>query len=114
MHSWVATLRIAEHGDYIYQGPRFTTIAPSSGEQFRDEILIPWLEAYVGSTCVIDFAQTEVFAPGFMGECFGGAVRRGFTQLCDMDFVNIPGEETKRVQQYMKEARKFYKKISSS
>ena len=46
--------------DYKYQGPRYIKLGPESGEEFRDNYLIPWLEKNKNEVNLqIDFGGTD-------------------------------------------------------
>ncbi len=96
------------HPEYKFQGPRFRSIGENSGEEFRESVLIPELDKMrthkVKYRFVIDFSGTEVFTPSFMHEAFGGAVRKGYTELLGAYFVAVPDVEEKRVRKYMTDA----------
>ncbi len=91
--------------DYKFQGPRFKKIGSHSGEEFRDDYLIPWLEKNKNSDLVVDFNGTEVYTPSFLEECFGGAVRKGHREVRDINFENIPADERSRLLKYIKSAK---------
>ncbi len=97
--------------DYKYEGPRFIDLGPDSGEEFRDTYLIPWLEKNRGEkTLTVDFEGTIVYTPSFLEESFGGAIRKGYFNVADLNFINIPDEQKKRVQGYIQEALNKIKK----
>lgn len=101
-------MRITDYGeDYKYQGPRFRKLGPESGEEFREEHLIPWLKENAGEEeLVFDFAGTEVFTPSFMEECFGGAIRKGYKELKKKArFENMPDHERERLKKYVEQAK---------
>ncbi len=98
---------IESHPQYAYQGPRFIKIGSNSGEEFREKVLIPWLNKlrtpeYEGYRGIIDFDGTEIYTPSFLHEAFGGAVYQGYVELLDIEFVGIPKEELKRIYKYMR------------
>tara|TARA_R110002020_G_scaffold150446_1_gene327141 strand:+ start:6225 stop:6563 length:339 start_codon:yes stop_codon:yes gene_type:complete len=55
-------------------GGRYYTDGPSTGEQFREEILIPALKKNKHITIHLDGARG--YPSSFLEEAFGGAVRR--------------------------------------
>ncbi len=97
------------HPEYKFQGPRFRSFGDGSGEEFRESVLIPELDKMrahkVKYRLVVDFSGTEIFTPSFMHEAFGGAVRKGYIELLDAYFVDVPDVEEKRVRKYMLEAK---------
>lgn len=77
---------------FKFQGPRFKRLGPGSGEEFRDDYLIPWILRIKGrKQAVIDFAGTLIFTPSFLEEAFGGAVRKGHGKAVrKIKFLNMP------------------------
>ena len=62
--------------EFAYQGPRFEWLGPNSGESFKKNKLIPFLNNLDdGEQGVIDFTGTMIYSPSFLEESFGGAVR---------------------------------------
>ncbi len=58
-----------------YTGLRYKSLTPgSSGEEFRDELLIPALEENDIVTIIFDGNIGE-YVPSFLEECFGGLIR---------------------------------------
>ena len=98
--------------DYIYQGPRFVRLGPNSGELFRNEILIPFLERINdGEGAIIDFDGTRIYSPSFLEESFGGAIRAGYgDKIKQLKFENIPGEWRKALESYIDTAIKTKRK----
>ena len=60
-----------------FPGPRFVRQGKNSGEKFRDDLLLPQLEA--GRTVVVDLDGTLGYGSSFIEEAFGGLLRRGQT-----------------------------------
>jgi len=59
-----------------YPGGRFYTDGPFSGEQFRNEFLIPILSG--NDDCSIIFDGARGYGSSFLEEAFGGLVRAGY------------------------------------
>lgn len=90
---------------FICQGPRTKDLGPSSGEEFREEYLIPWLLDTDSKEAVIDFAGTQMFSPPFLEEAFGGAVRKGYGEkIRHIKFLNIPKTWKSDLDKYINEA----------
>ena len=68
--------RISIPDDFTkYTGLRYKSLTPgSSGEEFRDELLIPALDTFGSVTVVLDGNIGE-YVPSFLEECFGGLIR---------------------------------------
>lgn len=60
----------------LYPGPRYIKLGPSSGEEFRETILIPKVGDYK-DLLIIDFDGVLGYGSSFLEEAFGGAVRQG-------------------------------------
>jgi len=60
-----------------YPGGRFYTDGPFSGEQFRQEFLIPVLNS--SDKCSIVFDGARGYGSSFLEEAFGGLVRIGYS-----------------------------------
>ena len=99
---------------------RFKIHGPYTGEGFRDDILIPALEAHPHVT--VDFDEVMGLGSGFLEETFGGLIRKGYT-VADLrtrlELVDIPcpadvdrawgfmeDAETPVVRQTLKEMRR--------
>lgn len=93
--------------DYAYEGPRFIKLGPESGEEFRESFFIPWLEKNVeNKELYVDFAGTIVYTPSFLEETFGGAIRKGYTQVKNLKFLNIPDDKKQDILSYIEVASK--------
>lgn len=54
-------------------GPRYFALGPHSGEEFRDDVLIPAFKQ--ANTVIVDLDDVEGFSASFLEEAFGGLVR---------------------------------------
>lgn len=59
-----------------YPGGRYRSLGKFSGEQFREDYLIPALRG--GEKVIVVLDETEGYGSSFLEEAFGGLVRRGF------------------------------------
>lgn len=91
---------------FTYQGPRFISLGPNSGEFFKQDFLIPYLNRLDKDDCgVIDFEGTRVYSPSFLEESFGGAVRDGYAdKVKALEFKNIPDEWRRKLVSYINNA----------
>ena len=104
----MATLNILKDcGDsYKYQGPRFIVLGSNSGEDFRDNYLIPWLNSnQKDKELIIDFEGTIVYTPSFLEESFGGAIRKGYDIVKTLTFIHLPDTQLHKIQQYIGNAK---------
>ena len=60
-----------------YPGGRYRRHGKGSGQEFREQILLPILKA--GGSAVIDLDGASGYPPSFLDEAFGGLVREGFS-----------------------------------
>lgn len=56
---------------------RYRSDGPYSGEQFRDDFLVPAMET--GDKVKIDLDGVRGFGSSFLEEAFGGLVRKGYS-----------------------------------
>ncbi|MCL2556839.1 MAG: STAS-like domain-containing protein [Treponema sp.] len=93
---------------FRYQGPRYKRLGGTSGEEFRDEHLVPWLRGIrPGVRAAIDFAGTKVYGAGFLEECFGGAARasgQNKEKLAAARFLNIDPFWEGKIRAFIREA----------
>lgn len=93
--------------DYKFQGPRFISLGPESGEEFRDSFFIPWLNENKDETdLTVDFSGTIVYTPSFLEETFGGAIRKGFVNIEKISLINLPKEQEEKIKKYINDALK--------
>ncbi len=97
---------------FEYQGPRFRRLGDNSGEEFREDFLIPWLGSLSeNETGIVDFAGTKVYMSSFLEESFGGAVRKGYgNKVGKLEFINIEKDSLNDLSRYINTALKDNKK----
>ena len=91
-----------------YPGPRYRQHGEFSGEQFRDELLIPALKRAIAAGDVLTVVLDDVagYGSSFLEEAFGGLLRSGFTKP-DLDgHLNIVAR-TPRFQHHALRARSY-------
>ncbi|MDR1200694.1 MAG: STAS-like domain-containing protein [Tannerellaceae bacterium] len=104
-------LKICERSEgYKYEGPRYRDLGPFSGQEFREEHLLPWLNSLTDKEKgIIDFEGTAVYSPSFLEESFGGAIRKNAKngeKLSNVSFNNIDPIWKEKVEKYIKLANK--------
>ncbi|MGP1454898.1 MAG: STAS-like domain-containing protein [Treponema sp.] len=93
--------------NYKYQGPRFIALGPDSGEEFRENYLIPWLKNNKDAAeLIVNFEGTVVYTPSFLEESFGGAIRKSYEEVRKIKFINIPSNEEVKLKTYIAKAQK--------
>jgi hypothetical protein len=105
----IKTLIVCEKSEgYKYQGPRYKSLGPYSGEEFRELYLLPWLNSLTDEDkAVVDFAETVVYSPSFLEESFGGAIRadsKNKDKLRRISFINIVKPWDKKLATYIDKA----------
>jgi len=58
-----------------FPGPRYRNLGPSSGQEFREEILIPAIKQYGAHKLIINLDGTCGYGSSFLEEAFGGLLR---------------------------------------
>ena len=91
-----------------FPGGRYKKHGARSGEEFREDILLPALRAGARVRVILD--GTVGYPASFLEEAFGGLVRRGFSSEELSDLLVIDAISTdfhaykKKAEQYIKEA----------
>ena len=60
----------------VFPGGRYRSDGEFSGEEFRDNILIPALQKY--QQVIVELDGTRGYGSSFLEEVFGGLVREGY------------------------------------
>ena len=93
---------------YQFQGPRKRELGDASGQEFREDYLLPWLNSLKeNDPAIIDFSGTRVFSPSFLDECFAGAIRedrKNKVKLDRISFINIDPIWFEKLKKYIQEA----------
>jgi hypothetical protein len=94
MNGQIKTLVVCEQSQkYRFQGPRYRDLGDASGEEFRDECLLPWLASLEDEeSAVVDFEGTVVYSPSFLEESFGGAIhadKKNKEKFKNISFLNM-------------------------
>ena len=86
-----------------YPGVRYARLGPNSGEEFREQVLLPKLKS--GAPLTIDLNDTQGLGSSFLEEAFGGAVRRGFSLSAEnITFICAEADTLKEVWGYITRA----------
>lgn len=68
-----------------FPGARYKRLGPASGEEFRDDVLIPMLKQ--NSQIVINFDGVVGYGSSFLEEVFGGLIRKGIDENAVLNLV---------------------------
>ena len=100
---------------YEYEGPRFIRLGPFSGEEFRENHLLNWLNTLdEQEKPIVDFEGTKVYSPSFLEESFGGAIREAKTsqeaeinrkKLQLAEFINMDTAWKEKLNGFIKDAK---------
>lgn len=85
-----------------YPAGRFKTDGPYSGERFREEFLIPAVDA--GEKVTIDLDGVRGFGSSFLEEAFGGLVRKGYSPSAVLDIFDLASKDpslTMEIREYI-------------
>lgn len=94
---------------YPCPGPRFKSLGPASGEEFREWIL---KELKKTTDITIDLDGTEGYGSSFLEECFGGLIRAGIEAKVVKEIKLISTEEPElidEIDEYIEDAIKNLK-----
>jgi hypothetical protein len=101
-------MRISIRKDFaVAPGFRLRVNGNHSGQEFREDILVPKLRAAIeaGEVLVVDLDGTAGYAPSFLEESFGGLIREeGFTVAQLARFLDFNSTEE---PQLIEETRKY-------
>ena len=91
-----------------FPGPRYRKLGEFSGEEFRDDVLIPAINQY-GNDVIVDLDGTLGYGSSFLEECFGGLIRNGISKADALALLSkIKSEEDKslilEIESYIKDA----------
>lgn len=70
-----------------FPGPRYISLGPNSGEEFRLKYLIPAINEY-GSSIAVDLDGTMGYGSSFLEESFGGLVREGVSDSIVIEMLD--------------------------
>ncbi|MDR1216136.1 MAG: STAS-like domain-containing protein [Treponema sp.] len=106
MNGQIKTLVVCERSQkYRFQGPRYKELGEASGEEFREEYLLPWLASLKDEeSAVVDFEGTVVYSPSFLEESFGGAIRfdkKNKERLKNISFLNMDPIWLEKLNKYV-------------
>lgn len=74
-----------------FPGGRYRADGPYSGEQFRDDVLLPALQS--GSPVDLELDGAIGYGSSFLEEVFGGLVRKGFRPDELRSMVNLKSRD---------------------
>jgi len=95
---------IKEYPNFKYPGHRSRSQSINSGEEFRDDILIPFLKKYKGDNIIINLEGAVGFPPSFLEEAFGGCVEKNFYEITEAKIIGLDEIEQERVKRYIDKA----------
>lgn len=92
-----------------YPGARYKSLGPHSGEEFRDDVLIPAIKT--GEKIFINFDGVFGYGSSFLEEVFGGLIRYGInariiSDILDNSISNDDEEIINEIRSYVRDAIK--------
>ena len=95
---------VKEYPQYKYPGHRSRMQSINSGEEFRDDILIPFLKNNKGYKIIINLEGAVGFPPSFLEEAFGGCIHKGINKITQVEIIGVDKIEQERIQRYINKA----------
>ncbi|MDR0506932.1 MAG: STAS-like domain-containing protein [Dysgonamonadaceae bacterium] len=95
---------VKEYPQYKFPGHRDRKQSENSGEEFRDDILIPFLNKNKGKKIIIDLSGATGYPPSFLDEAFAGCIERGIMDIIEAEIKGIDEVERERIQRYIGKA----------
>ncbi|WED23510.1 STAS-like domain-containing protein [Vibrio sp. JC009] len=91
-----------------FPGARYKNLGPFSGEEFREEILIPAIEQN-GKELIVNLDGVFGYGSSFLEEIFGGCIRKGVDPEVMIAIVNnLVSEDDKdlieEIREYVEDA----------
>lgn len=70
-------IRVCDFGEF--PGPRYRSLGGNSGEEFREDVLLPALRNAMatGAMVIVDLDGVYGYGSSFLEEAFGGLIRAG-------------------------------------
>jgi hypothetical protein len=101
---------VQDHPQFKYPGHRYRLKSKNSGEEFRDDILIPFINNNKDKSIIINLEGAVGFPPSFLEEAFGGCIEKGITDIQRVEIVGIDEIERDRIKRYINKAVEELKK----
>jgi hypothetical protein len=95
---------VKEFPRFKYPGHRSRAQSENSGEEFRDDILIPFIKNNRDHNIIINFEGAVGFPPSFLEEAFGGCVIKGIDEITQVKVIGIDEIEEERIKRYIDKA----------
>lgn len=97
-----------------FPGPRYKSLGPDSGEEFREDVLLPLIAKNPGSDIKIDLDDVIGYGSSFLEEAFGGLIRSGVDEKIVISIVdNLKSDDDglliPEIKGYVEEAIQFKK-----
>jgi hypothetical protein len=94
---------------FKYPGHRYKSQSMNSGEEFRDDILIPFIKNHINENIIINLEGAAGFPPSFLEEAFGGCIEKGITDIVKVQIMGVDGIEQDRIKRYINKAVESFK-----
>ena len=97
---------VKDFPSFRYPGHRSREQSANSGEEFRDEILIPFIKKNKDHNIIINLEGAAGFPPSFLEESFGGCIAKGVNEIIKVKIVGIDIIEQGRIKRFIDKAIK--------
>jgi hypothetical protein len=95
---------VKDYPRFRYPGHRTREQSDNSGEEFRDDILIPFIKNHKNQNIIINLEGAAGFPPSFLEEAFGGCIIKGYDVIDNVKIIGIDEIEEGRINRYIKKA----------
>jgi hypothetical protein len=95
---------IKDFPQFKYPGHRSRSQSRNSGEEFRDDILIPFIKKHKQENIILNLEGAVGFPPSFLEEAFGGCIDKGITEITKVKVIGIDEIEQDRIKRYINKA----------
>jgi len=95
---------VKEYPQFKYPGHRSRAQSKNSGEEFRDDILIPFIKNNKSYNIIINLEGAVGFPPSFLEEAFGGCILKGINEISQVKVIGIDEIEEERIKRYINKA----------
>lgn len=106
------TVKVRDYSEF--PGPRRAITGPSSGEEFRETVLLKIIKNHPNDLIIVDLDGTAGYGSSFLEESFGGLIRAGISyekvnSICEHLVSNEDPSLIDEIKDYVSEAQELRK-----
>lgn len=106
------TVKVRDYSEF--PGPRKAITGPSSGEEFRETVLLKTIQSHPDDIIVVDLDGTAGYGSSFLEESFGGLIRAGISfekvnSICEHIISDEDPSLIDEIKDYVSEAQELQK-----